>query len=140
MVLFIRINCWHNFNRKINKKRKLNVWIAIYWINKKIGLCEQFCESNFVLWTKAIENQVFLDKFHFHSQNNKNPSNYTCLIMVLSNVEWNNHINEDNNNSIKREIRRNQSSDRDHSKCMCFIYTILFNLYSCFQFYTWFIH
>lgn len=36
--------------------------------------------------------------------------------MVLSSVEWNNHINEDNNNSIKREIRRVQSSDRGHQK------------------------
>lgn len=39
--------------------------------------------------------------------------------MVLSSVEWNNHINEDNNNSIKRDKLRTQSSDRGHSKCMC---------------------
>lgn len=48
--------------------------------------------------------------------------------MVLSSVEWNNHINEDNNNSIKREKRRGHSSDRGHSKCMCFHYLLFLML------------
>lgn len=70
--------------------------------------------------------------------------------MVLSSVEWNNHINEDNNNSIKRDIRRVQSSDRGHHhhKCMCDSISILvcffffvnhlsrrsLSVFSCFRF------
>lgn len=46
--------------------------------------------------------------------------------MVLSNVDWNNHISEDNNNSIKKDKRCTQS--RDHVKCM-FFYSIYFRLF-----------